>query len=170
MTQTPTYPPENMPHDYGNDYRAKDVLSRINKKANPTNPELEKQLFDITGSDIGGTMFDDILALLEKEACMTPQSTNPELDDIFEDLVIGHNFQYAKAALTALIKKEALKARIDIVRKLRKEQADFLKAQSGHTRNNNRWPNTRGAGEATKNVLAWLDRHIADLEKQLGSK
>jgi hypothetical protein len=33
-----------------------------------TNPELEKQLFDITGSDIGGTMFDDILALLEKEA------------------------------------------------------------------------------------------------------
>lgn len=79
------------------------------------------------------------------------------------DFIIERAWQDIQNEHNRNIQEAILEARIDEVTKLCDDQVNFVKAQSGHVRNNNNWPRTRGAGKTAKDAVAWLDRRLKTL-------
>lgn len=57
------------------------------------------------------------------------ENMEKELDEIMEDLIVGHNFEYARKALLEWRKNEILKTRIEISDSI-KRQREHYKADS----------------------------------------
>lgn len=53
-------------------------------------------------------------------------STDDELDEIFEDLSVGHNFEYARKAVFALIERERREAEIETLKSLPMDRKSLL--------------------------------------------
>ena len=53
---------------------------------------------------------------------------------------------------------------IEELEKLQLEQSKYIKAQSGHIRNNNSWPKTRGYGIQAQMTLDWIEKRINQLQ------
>lgn len=97
----------NMLHDYSNDYRAKDVLSRMNNKTNPTNPELDDLIWDLIGECVIG-----------REWVQTGFPEN------FEAAEMSTTHLHEKIA--ALLEKEALKARAEELTHVQLEHGNYV--------------------------------------------